>query len=515
MTSTLYAASSEASLVEWSPTGDELIVVTVNSELQLWDPGTSEQTWSVEAVDDTVREFARRPVALTFSPDGSTIVLMSGDFQLRLFDPIDGAQPIAPVPVRTEGVAFAFDSLFWIDGEALVLGVPYGGGIESFDLRNGTKLPTVVQGVSVTDGVFSRSLDRYVGIGLAGLSLWSTDGSGPLERVVPLTAEQRAALVTNNGSIHTSLAADGSRLLVSAFGFPAVIPTMSYDLRTEPPTASVFDAAGPITIGWGEFTMEASFSGISILDAQLEPVGPGAPLPPDFNEVSASPDGRFYAIGRTGGWVDLHSAAGELLATMPIDVAGEIPEAIVIASFTSDGRLLAGTTTDGRFAVWATDTLERIDIRVEGIASGSLAGPWLWAFRTDDGSVVRIDPYSSTIVGAPLLPTPFGGYSRLDETNQRLAGVGSDSVTVIDVETGRQIGRTLPYIGIRIEWSADGSLLSVPSNDRVTLWNFDTDAWPDIACETAGRNLTRDEWTQFGPRTIEYRATCSQYPIET
>jgi hypothetical protein len=87
-------------------------------------------------------------------------------------------------------------------------------------------------------------------------------------------------------------------------------------------------------------------------------------------------------------------------------------------------------------------------------------------------------------------------------------------VTVVDIETDQQIGRTLPYTGIRIEWSADGSLLTIPGDDRVTLWNFDTDSWPEIACETAGRNLTRKEWDAFGPRIGEYRATCPQFPIE-
>ncbi len=65
------------------------------------------------------------------------------------------------------------------------------------------------------------------------------------------------------------------------------------------------------------------------------------------------------------------------------------------------------------------------------------------------------------------------------------------------------------------EFSADGSVLTVPVRDRVVLWNYDTDTWADIACECAGRNLTREECKQFGPRTIEYRVTCEQFPIES
>lgn len=48
----------------------------------------------------------------------------------------------------------------------------------------------------------------------------------------------------------------------------------------------------------------------------------------------------------------------------------------------------------------------------------------------------------------------------------------------------------------------------------MTVWNYDTETWADVACDIAGRNLTRDEWETLGPRTIEYRATCDEYPIE-
>jgi hypothetical protein len=109
------------------------------------------------------------------------------------------------------------------------------------------------------------------------------------------------------------------------------------------------------------------------------------------------------------------------------------------------------------------------------------------------------------------------GYPKLDPTNARLAATGQEVVKVFDLTTGRQIGRDLPFAGgaNRIEFTADGSILSVPTSDRITLWNFDTDTWAEVACEMAGRNLTREEWEQYGPRTFEYRATCDQFPIES
>lgn len=68
---------------------------------------------------------------------------------------------------------------------------------------------------------------------------------------------------------------------------------------------------------------------------------------------------------------------------------------------------------------------------------------------------------------------------------------------------------------VRIEYTADGSRLVVGSDDRATVWNYDIDTWLDLACKVAGRNLTRDEWDLLGPRTIGYRASCDQFPIES
>ncbi len=55
----------------------------------------------------------------------------------------------------------------------------------------------------------------------------------------------------------------------------------------------------------------------------------------------------------------------------------------------------------------------------------------------------------------------------------------------------------------------------MPAEGAISLWNFDTDTLADLACRFAGRNMSADEWSQFGPRTIDYRATCDQYAIQT
>ncbi len=41
---------------------------------------------------------------------------------------------------------------------------------------------------------------------------------------------------------------------------------------------------------------------------------------------------------------------------------------------------------------------------------------------------------------------------------------------------------------------------------------FDVGTWPEIACRGAGRNLTFEEWEQFGPADEPYHATRLQWP---
>ena len=63
---------------------------------------------------------------------------------------------------------------------------------------------------------------------------------------------------------------------------------------------------------------------------------------------------------------------------------------------------------------------------------------------------------------------------------------------------------------------AEGQHLQLVTSvgDHLLIWNLDTSTWYDIACRAAGRNMTRNEWAQFGPSDTDYRATCSRYDLE-
>ena len=50
--------------------------------------------------------------------------------------------------------------------------------------------------------------------------------------------------------------------------------------------------------------------------------------------------------------------------------------------------------------------------------------------------------------------------------------------------------------------------------EHTLVWDLDMASWADVACQAAGRNMTRQEWAQFLPHD-PYRATCAQWPTPT
>ena len=148
-----------------------------------------------------------------------------------------------------------------------------------------------------------------------------------------------------------------------------------------------------------------------------------------------------------------------------------------------------------------------------------IAGNTLYAERgIDDFTVVQLDPVTHEPVGPPLVGsgTTIASYVENGAGTLVARSTFDGTTRVFDKDTGIQLGREITGTANNpdAEFAPDGTTLMYIGGDYISMWNYDVDTWPEIACQLAGRNLTRAEWEEVGPRTIDYRATCPQYSTE-
>ena len=92
---------------------------------------------------------------------------------------------------------------------------------------------------------------------------------------------------------------------------------------------------------------------------------------------------------------------------------------------------------------------------------------------------------------------------------------GAGQVEVWDVEKGEKIGSAFASSGsATAAWmSADGSKVTVVSDQAVVVWDLNSKLWAEKVCFAAGRNLTEAEWTKYFPGR-DYAVTCDQWPAK-
>ena len=177
--------------------------------------------------------------------------------------------------------------------------------------------------------------------------------------------------------------------------------------------------------------------------------------------------------------VTSHARGGSVvLETEYWTEVGRIPSAIV-AEFSPGGRYLAGLDLGGRVTLYDPRSLEPV--------------------RELAAAVAEPDPFIRTMAFSPddrFLLTTYGGEARLWDTSTGLA-IGDPFPNDRGISILGREGE-----GLHLATLVDGDLVS---------WNLDVDTWVDVACQAAGRNLTRGEWDQYGPDDTEPRATCPQF----
>jgi DNA-binding SARP family transcriptional activator/WD40 repeat protein/tRNA A-37 threonylcarbamoyl transferase component Bud32 len=516
--------------VAWRPDGTALAIGTYDGGTALWRPGDVSPAW----VDDGVAppQIDNGAWGLLFSHDGRRLVVstqtspaaqeragQSGARAIRVLDTANGTDLVDPIPD-----AFTRVRIGWRDAaETTVVANPSSAGpVTAFDVVDGRDLG--VLGDPKTANSFGLGVMRDLGLvvtaGTGGIELRSLDGAGPLESIAAAPPTQVAAMA--NGSSLIPVFSDDGRLASSLLvgSEPVVARAIDLDhpagqttpLTPDDPPFLVF-GAGPYSlhIGAGGFVVRLGIDG----PAQ----GPAITSPGTYQSVSASPTGdRLVLVHRLDGAtaIGLYDVAtGDEVAILQPDI--ELIGPFINGEFSRDGRVLvvgSGTQVvafDARTGalLWSED-------------SGNLTpGPagTLISKATVFGSQLTVATASPPFdaIGEPISAQPAGVVGvDVSPDESLVAVVGRDAtVGVWDLESRQPLGHTLPSArNAWTAWSPDGTQLAVPLDDHYVIWNFDVSTWVDIACQTAGRNLTADEWETFGPRTVERRATCPRYAVD-
>jgi WD40 repeat protein len=243
------------------------------------------------------------------------------------------------------------------------------------------------------------------------------------------------------------------------------------------------------------------------------------------SELSWAPNGTLLAttIGTSIQlWNVAHPRQPTVLRTIPTDL--HAPDDYL--SFSPDGRWLV-------FASYASGQISAINVATKSVA---------WAYTTTGPQVgqVAISPDNKSLAidsgdsgkgqltlldltnGHPQRTLPlqsYGGVSYLQH-GRWLVVTGNQATPqaqLYDTATLQPIGVPFPTtdaFGNPIGVNSAGTLFSEAEGFDPILWNVDPHHWVRLACNIAGRNLTRSEWQQYLPDR-PYHSTCPQWPAGT
>jgi len=309
----------------FSPDGRRLVSGSFDDRIRIWDPrdGTAQGTLAEHAS----RGGAGWIRCLAFNPDGTLLASGGGDHVVRLWDPRTGE----PVRVLT-GHTGAVDTVaFSLDGRRLASGA-WDRTVRLWDTGSGTHV-TLSGGSEGSHGdcvAFSPSAL------LLATGEWPAESNPGADTSVRLWDPHSGAYLRDLGSglpaRGLAFSPDGALLVAVGRGSTPYV----WDMRTkecvvEPPDAPVVGDSGDAgAVGAVGTVGGAGVAGVA-----------GAVGAATLTCVAYSPRGRYYAVGRIDGTVQLWAPrASEPMRSFAV-AAGRHRSAVRDLAFGPDGRLLA------------------------------------------------------------------------------------------------------------------------------------------------------------------------------
>jgi WD40 repeat protein len=404
-----------------------------------------------------------------------------------------------------------------VDIAAGLLIASYGAGVvRTLSFADGQQAALQIDFADVSDVRLSPDASKGAAVGTDGVIVFSLLGDGLLARTVRGPAPGDAA-VSNNGAVVSvaSVAGQSSVWRLDNAHGDAQVHVDGYDGEfIGNNRGNELGVALSVERGVALFDLETGEIRTRILGWD---VSTGAyPL--------LSADDRYLLLGADNGYVEVRRTVdGSLVRTIDDYSNGDgTSQNVSILFGPGPEQLTAVDFDDGK--VWILELDPDRPVAERGPV-GRLSqfeytpdGSRVVTIGADGAVTVRdvrtFQPTGQTFLGNTSADNgDLGPWFTSDST--RMITVADGKGRLWDMATGVQIGGVFPTgEGWNGNASPNGLWLVTGEGDHMIRWNLDVESWPDLACRAAGRNLTRAEWKQFGPRDTPYRATCPQYPTD-
>lgn len=391
-----------------------------------------------------------RPLALSVSPDGKTLVVSDSGSEIRVFDTHTRRETRPPIPNTGTGLAVPYSP----DGSLLAALKPVGNPpgmalLDAHSLRVVRILPfdpLFTLNTTPLDPFEIAPNDRTAFLAFAVLNPDRSDGPAYLDQWNVATARRTTIRLGSNGILGAEYVAAGKRIIT-------VTDTQitTWDART-----------------------------LRRLDSIRQPVGRDAVV------ADVSPDGRTVAVGTSFGSINFVDVATGRVTPGDATHSGAVTQFV----FSSDSRVMVSTGNDARAIVWDTRTAQpTLTLAGHGAAITSAAfsrdGRTLFT-ASPDGVIFEWDLGTQRRFGEPFrmtsAPPRISFDAQLSPPPLALSPDGSDfavragasSVALYSTRSLRRLRRFAVQAGgdvIGLAWSSTGELAVTGDDGRVQLWD--------------------------------------------
>jgi WD40 repeat protein len=226
--------------------------------------------------------------------------------------------------------------------------------------------------------------------------------------------------------------------------------------------------------------------------------------------------GEDLLVGSSGGRFVVIDANSLSPLDAPFDVRSDCCMSPLL-----DGRsaMVFDDATDGASETWRVVDLNDGTVRATGhlgfraYASSASPDGGHVAVTGQSGEVATIDVRSGQQrKGSTALVGEGMSVRYSDDGSRIVTGSGDGAVTLWDGRTLQALGTVYPRqqgdpVSARADFGGDHDVTIASYDGHTFTWDTDDDRAVDYACQMAGRNLTRDEWSEFLPEQ-PFREVC-------